>query len=360
MNTISTVTMNIYRIAPKNCGLIFLAFLLIFSSGCSYMSARNKERVGTAQFLAKDYEKSTETLEKSIALRPGSTSTMGMLGWSYFKEGKTDKALDAFYTLYCLDSRSLDAHEGMAWCYVMKGWTYDAIREFKTLLFLDFTKYSAYTGLGWNYYQIADYENSLKSFQRYHMEFPADADGMKGMGFCYFQLGEYNRAIHYLKKVAKRKPELTRVRHLLAKSYYELGDFEKSIKTLHSLTASFNDWADPYVDLGWNYAKLEKYEEAQHSFAKAKELNPYLYSADIGATTVKRIVLTKAQDDAWKHYKENKYDEAVKHFKQAIKENPLDSYLHSGLAWCYYETGNKEDAKSEYSEALNCTLSLRI
>ncbi|MEO6667762.1 MAG: tetratricopeptide repeat protein [Nitrospiria bacterium] len=154
-----------------------------------------------------------------------------------------------------------------------------------------------------------------------------------------FQRGQYDLGVEYAEEVLRRDSDHVPSLFLLARWYAgtpngagrALGLFER-------IVALEPDQAEPYLNLGLLYARLERYADAERMINRAIAIAPN--------SPLARLYLGKVAADQkrWKH--------AAAHFEKAIELAPFFEHAYIALGDLYVQQGDRKRAVEVYRRLL--------
>jgi tetratricopeptide (TPR) repeat protein len=213
-----------------------------------------------------------------------------------------------------------------------------------------------------------DYEHSLRAFQKglyaeadLHLRSalqkrPQDEKLLSLQGWVFFKMGRLDEAEIYFEKASQLQPNNIATVEGLAWIYYLRGlneaaqkNFSKMIDhaTRHLLNSSWPDYPEAdrryllSIHSSGNYGlgliakRMGQWHKAHSHLEEAlKQPNLFIDAAEI-RFQVAEILFTL-----------RRYDLALPHYKKLIPEDEVNFLLLNRYAWCLYQVGETEEAKS--------------
>ena len=230
--------------------------------------------------------------------------------------------------------------------YGSSGQYQDAIASLKEAIRIKPNYAAAHYFLGISYQNSGQYQDAIASYMEAINFNSNDAGSHRGLGFVYEKLGRNDEAIAEYKEALRLDPSNTLAKNNLNRLVQILGLTQPSpvissareLEDAQEKVRQNPNNAITYVNLGFAYNNLGRFQEAITSFKKAIRLDP---------------------NNAFAHtnlgfsYKNlGRYQEAVTPLKEAIRLDPDDAYAHYNLGVVYESIGRNDAAIAEYKEAL--------
>lgn len=196
--------------------------------------------------------------------------------------------------------------------------------------------------IGSSYYQNASYPQALKEFLTAAEYDSSNVNIQNSLGLTYFMREKFELSIKHFKNAVILDPKFTDARNNLARAYSEIGKYAEAQKELDIVLAdlTYTGTDRAYNNLGFNYFKQGKYEQARESFKKALATQPdNCYSQ----TFVGRSLFEMKQ-----------YPEASEALDKAIEfcQRNLIDEPHYYSALSYYRMGEKKKSIVRFEEVL--------
>ncbi len=262
--------------------------------------------IGWSYLKNKYYSYAENTFNYGIMKTPDDISLYVGLAFSYFRQGKYDKALDTIK--YCIS--------------VKPNYPVSEERFYSPQTGVEYTiKNDLHSLLAWTYYYLKDYKNAEKMFKKSIKMHPDWASLYSGLGWVYYNKGEYKKAEKNFKKALELSPQ-----------------FSDAINGLYSIKSiKYRDF-----NTAWSLYYSQDYISA---ISKFKEL----------AEKLDKGTLDIEEEDKWKIYsglgwsylKIKDYDKALKSFEKVLLLSPENMYAKKGIALIYYYKGDNLNAIKE-------------
>jgi len=298
----------------------------------------------------------TKYLEDFLVKFPQSTNLPAaklLLGQCDFLRGEYTKALDLFEEV---SNQTDKRDEILFW----RGETYlkedrlpDAQHDYQSVI-ADFPRSAyvpqAYYSLGWSFFQEKKFDQAKTVFLRLTAKFPdhqLSEDAALKVAECDYNASLLKAAIEEFQSFAAKYPKsahLCEVNFNIAESFYYLGKFDPAADFYQrALNTQCEDSVKlaVYMGEGWNYFKLNKFNEAQNVFKKAQN-----FSKAKGLST-QEVVLGQAN----LFYEQGNLSQALVLFTVFIKNFPQSPHWtqgYLGRANVFYLLKRYEDASSDY------------
>jgi TolA-binding protein len=298
----------------------------------------------------------TRYLEDFINKFPGSRNlpmAKLLLGESDFLRGDYPNALDLFEEI----SMQTDKRDEVLY---WRGETYlklnrlpEAQRDYQTVID-DFPQSGyvpqAYYSLGWSFFQEKKYGPAKNVFLRLTTQFPnhqLSEDASLKIAECDFNSGQLNNAREDFQRYLARYPKsshLCEVNFNIAESFYYLEKYENAADFYEKALDSNCDDAlrlTAFTAEGWAYIKLNKFNDAENVFKKAKSFSK---AKDLSAEDV---VLGQAN----LAYEQGSYEQAVVLFTDFIQSYPQSPHWQQGYlgrANVFYLLKQYDEARTDY------------
>jgi len=281
------------------------------------------------------------------------TTAKLLLGECDFLRGDYDKALDLFEEI---SMQTPKRDELLFWrgeTYLKQNRLPQAQRDYQTVID-DFPQSpyvpQAYYSLGWSFFQQKEYAPAKKVFLRLTSSFPNNQlseDASLKVAECDYNSGSLKNAREDFQRYAERYPKsnhLCEVNFNIAESFYYLNKFESAADYYQKAIDSNCDDAlklSAYTAQGWDLIKLNRFNDAQNVFKKAKGFSK---AKDLSAEDV---VLGQAN----LAYEQGAYEQAVVLFTDFIQSYPQSQHWpqgYLGRANVFYLLKQYDEARSDY------------
>lgn len=189
----------------------------------------------------------------------------------------------------------------------------------------------------YSYRRKKRYSKSLDDYDFIIDNEPDSDRAYNNRALVYVDLEEYEKAENDYKKAIELNPNNRSANNNMGEMYEKRKMYDKALEYYtRQLDIEAGDYY--YINRGWCYIKLKRYEEAQKDFNLAIEMepkNPYAYNG---------LAHT---------YKEQKqYQEAIKFFEKAIEFDNEYIYAYRYICDCYEELEQYDEAVQTYNRAI--------
>lgn len=199
------------------------------------------------------------------------------------------------------------------------------------------------------YWYAGAYRSSLAFFMldTLHVPRAASVFDPKDASLAYkignFYLGENAHDLekaekYYKKALALGYPEPAYIYFGLSRAYFFEGRYNKAIEAINETLRLDSSIRNAYYMRGLIYGYKNSLPEAEADFRKFLELKPESWAG--------------ANDLAWIYFRQGKFSEVKALAEHALTYNPRNPWLHNSLGVALLNTGNKEEAKAAFEEAL--------
>jgi Flp pilus assembly protein TadD len=204
-----------------------------------------------------------------------------------------------------------------------------AVDKFQEAVKLDSKNVNAWNGLGWSQFNSGQYDKAEPSFKKLLDLEPLFPAGLNGLGQLYLIQKKYDLAEKYLLKAAPQAPA---AQYGLARLYLLQGKYDAAAKWAKKAVASGDD--DGSAKLMLKAAQQKKLPD---------ELRKQLDPAGVPPGEVTQ---------AWQLMNQGRRDEAKAIFEKALAKSPDDANVLNGLGWFYMFGGDMDQAKPYFEKAL--------
>jgi len=190
-----------------------------------------------------------------------------------------------------------------AYAYKRKKRFSKALDDYDYIIEKDSKSDQAYNNRGLVYTELEDFKKAEADYQKAIELNPDNRNANNNMGEIYEKQQMYDKALEYYTKQLE----------------IESGDYY-------------------FINRGWCYIKLKRYNEAQQDFDSAIKIepkNPYAYNGL-----------------AHTYKEQGQYEEAVKFFKKAIEADDEYIYAYRFISECYEHLGKYDEAEQSYTKAI--------
>lgn len=279
------------------------------------------------------------------------------LGWSYFKIGSYEKAIEPFKTF----KEKYEAPEVALYPYdtdtqLRIGDSYYAISDYENAISYYQEAIGAEPGGDYAMFQIANshYRNdqtyeAVTTFRKFLRIYPYSQlreQAQYNIGYIYLNTGNYSQAVEEFQKVINKYPNTSwaaRSQYNIGDTYYNAGDYEKAIAAYKKVMEEYpeSEYIIEAVN-GIQFAQTSS-QDADSSSAILEDFlaeNPQTSMAD-------RLRFRQASN----RMQSGDYEGAIKEFQQYLRVTNKQELLpdaHYNLANAYEQTGQVDKAIEAY------------
>ncbi len=217
-------------------------FSFFIIQGCAILSAGKEFQEGTNLFKQKRYVEAHEYAKRACELSGNDSKYLGLLGWTYLKQGELEQAEKIFSSLLAKETNSAAAEQGLAWlAYTNANFT-DAEQWFEKALkwAIKHTKHKY-----WKQYPIG--------FSQHVTSIASDAH--YGMGLAAIGKKDFKDAISHLKQSLDYKNFSIGhgpVKQSLGDAYHALQNYPKAVEYYHLALEEGEPPSPVAVKLAWS------------------------------------------------------------------------------------------------------------
>jgi tetratricopeptide (TPR) repeat protein len=268
----------------------------------------------TKYYLTKDPQwiaLATQNAARAVELNDRLIPVRVSLARVYQVTGQLDKALAENQTVLEQDPSVVDAEYRIGQIYQAQGKYPQAESAFKDAIARRPTYWQGYVNLGALYYQQGQFAKAVEQFTSVIDLAPDEADGYYNLGGAYLAVGRNQDAITVLKKGLSIQPDAT-----------------------------------AWTNLGAAYMYVGKWEDAAEAMKKATEMvpNDHVLWRNLGDSYDQ---IPSRRPDA-----RQAYARALATATAALKVNPKDPVVLSGIALYQAHLGNSQQAEEFINRAL--------
>jgi tetratricopeptide (TPR) repeat protein len=209
------------------------------------------------------------------------------LAWTYARQGKNDKAIDACNKALELDPDSALSHYGLGRINVILGESEKAIKSYKKAVQLKSDFEEAYLFLGLAYAELGNQERTIDSYRQAILFDKYYPEPYFFLGIVYDESGQYKKAIESFEQAITWynsektririnsmgiKPDLTTIYCIIGACYLRIGQaLEASFAFKDSIEVD-ESHAEAHYGLALAYVLLDKKDEAFEEYEAVKSL----------------------------------------------------------------------------------------
>jgi tetratricopeptide (TPR) repeat protein len=254
------------------------------------------------------WQDSIRLWENAVEGSPNKAGPHIGLGLAYFKQGRTDEAINEYQTAQKLNPYENMVHFNLGLAYFNQGRINEAINEFKSELKIKSNNAEARYYLGLAYATQGKIEKSIYEFEIALELDPDYVDAHYNLGIAYGAQGRSDEAIKEFKIALMLKPDLAETHYNLGVVYAKHGSIDEAIKKFKIALMLNPDYVDAHNNLGVAYGAQGRSDEAIKEFKIALKLKP-----DLAETHYNLGVAYRSQ---------SRSDEAINEYQIALKLKP--------------------------------------
>lgn len=181
------------------------------------------------------------------------------------------------------------------------------------------------------------YQKSLDDYNIIINREPNSDSAYNNRGLVYFEMREYDRAIEDYKKALSINSENITANNNIGEAYDRKRMYEESLKYYNrQIELDDNDYY--YINRGWCFLRLNRFDEAMKDFKMASEIDPQNGYAYNGM--------------AYTYKEQCEYDKAIEFFQKVLEINSNFGYAYRYMGQCYEELKKFEEADNYYTKAI--------
>jgi len=323
--------------------LIITGYLIFFHRFHTYKKIEMHLENGLEFFHEDHLEPAFVEFEQAFWLVEGANLIMdfdilwGLLGNTYFKQMKYDKALAHYQVALLINEKNPTIHNDLGNSYFYLRRYRRSLDSYDKALSLDSTNPIIHHNKALVLYSIGRFEDSLEYFDN-ALELKPDFDiAWKDRGIALVNLERYEEAIESFEKAIEIR-DATEAWFEMGRVYLYKEDYEKALECCNKTVQYFPSDDKGYLGTGLCLMKLSRFEEAEAALLLALELN------ENNARTWDRLGNVK--------YVLNEPNAAVQAFRRAIAFQPNYGTAKFNLARVLKKEGNDEEALDTYDQAV--------
>ncbi|MBN1551797.1 tetratricopeptide repeat protein [bacterium] len=234
-------------------------------------------------FKQKNYQEAMIILEEGISAAPNDEQLSFLLGQTYARMNKIDKAIETLKRTVLLDPEIDSAHYLLGQCYTLRrvdgkykpAW-FEASQAYAKAAELNPDKFAYQYNYGHALLQLKKYSDAIAPLQK-ALELEEGAQDYKTameLGLAYQLTGQKENAIKYLEKAHELAPNEEDPINYLGKLYSDMQRYDKVTELGRKLVAVKPDSSTGHIFQGVGLYQDKKYSEAVKAFERALQINP--------------------------------------------------------------------------------------
>jgi serine/threonine protein kinase/tetratricopeptide (TPR) repeat protein len=247
-----------------------------------------------------------------------------------------------------LNDRLIPVRTTLARVYLETGQLDKALAEYQQILEQDPSVIEAVSRIGQIYQAQGKYPQAESAFRDAIARRPTYWEGYLDLGALYYQQGQFAKAVDQFRSAIDLAPDEALGYQNLGGTYLALGRNQEAIEVLKKgLSIQANP--DAWTNLGAAYMYVGKWEDAADAMKKATEMvpNDHVLWRNLGDSYDQ---IPSRQADA-----RQAYAKALETANAALKVNPKDPTVLSGIALYQAHLGNSQQAAEFIQRALEAS-----
>ncbi len=309
--------------------------------------------IGKAHFDLKNYVEAKKAFEKAISLKADDAQSYYYIGLIAHENKEYTQALASFKTSLTHDPKSYDTYydQGITY-YYMKEYE-NAEASFRKALEIntDPSKRLQY----WIGASLVFQKDTAKSTQgieylKQQIIFdPTDTTAQSTLGFAYWRDGKFAEAVDQYLKVMKDKYTDPDTNYYLGSSYLGNNSYQFAIDYLKKAVELDKEFYAAYAELGYAYAKSQRYSEAMTTYNLALKVAPTEMITFAERFNPPDMVHHRM---ALVHFDEKRYADCIAETDKAIAIYAEDHNFYITKGACYYQNSKYPEALEQYKKAI--------
>ena len=198
--------------------------------------------------------------------------------------------------------------------------------------------YDALSLIGKEYLFIDDFENAKNIFMKCLKQDDFDYSVLNNILYCFDSIGDSKSTIKYLNSFLETNPYSEIAWHQLGKEYVKDKRYEEALSAFDFAIISDDSFVGAYIEMAKILEKLNRINEAIQK-----------YEISIGINQPTTFALYRIGRC---HYKLGNNDLALSYFIQTIEEDPIHDKAWMSIAIIYYNKNDFNESKNNLLKAL--------
>ncbi|MBM3262105.1 MAG: tetratricopeptide repeat protein [candidate division Zixibacteria bacterium] len=177
------------------------------------------------------------------------------LGLTYYEQGNTEAAIDAFKRALTEDPSLAEAYLYIGNLRVREDRLQDAIEAYKSAVRADSLFVEAYNNLGSIYAETGQFEQSMTAYRQALALDDRFFDARTNLGLLYAEAGRLDEAVAEYTKVIRAEAGVAEAHNNLAMIYLQQGRFEEAITQSKKAIGLRKNFPEAYNNLGLAYGQ---------------------------------------------------------------------------------------------------------
>ena len=246
------------------------------------------EKYGMALYDTKQFQASSEMLEKALKANEGSESINARLALAYQNMGENDKALKAFKQTFLINPNLTSLRFDYANLLGNMDKSDEAIEQYKQYLIAFPDDANAYRNLGLVYKKLGNTDLALFNFEKSYSKDSSNIETKKELAYCYHTKKDYVNALKFYNFALKIEPDNEDLMANKALTLHAMNNYVAAIELYKELlTKQPNERIEQNltaasIAYGYNLYDKQDYGQAILYFEDAIDLNDREASAHFG------------------------------------------------------------------------------
>ena len=295
--------MDLLSTSAANADLMFSATIQQ-QSQLDELSSRALTK-GIDLYMDKHYKEAAREFQRAVGLSPQgqySSDASNYLANAYLKQGKTEKAIDAYQQSIDLNPFRDDTHVTLGNLYFSLGRPKDAEKEYKAAVKLN-PSATNYYSLGQAYLEMEQYGSAEKQFNTVKRLAPEHGSGDFGIGLVRSREQRYEDAIQSFKTAIGKKSDFYEAYAEMGYAHADLGEMDQAQEIVDLLDKKSSRLADSLSSYMYevdppkfSMAYSTDFFTSQPMNTTVASLDAYLANPNASTTFTMKFVFDKEMD----------------------------------------------------------------
>ena len=156
--------------------------------------------------------------------------------------------------------------------------------------------------------------NAVPYLEKFLAMKPGDARGRLSLGVALYRSADYDRAGREFEAVAHKDETGAAANYFLGRIALRNNDLEQAEQRLQQAIQRAPDYSDAYAELGLAYIRLNRHDDAAKTLAKAMEIEPQNYRANLNL-----LLLYQRTRDPRQDAQKEKFDQLQKEHEEKLE-----------------------------------------
>ncbi|WP_319409744.1 tetratricopeptide repeat protein [uncultured Desulfosarcina sp.] len=296
--------MDLLSTSAANADLMFSATIQQ-QSQLDELSSRALTK-GIDLYMDKHYKEAAREFQRAVGLSPQgqySSDASNYLANAYLKQGKTEKAIDAYQQSVDLNPFRDDTHLTLGNLYFSLGRPKDAEKEYKAAVKLNPTSAKNNYSLGQAYLELEQYSSAENQFNVVKRLAPESGSGEFGIGLVRSREQRYEDAIQSFKTAIGKKSDFYDAYAEMGYAHADLGEMDQAKEIVDFLDKNSSSLADSLSSYMYEVDPPKFSLAYSTNFFKSKPMNTtvasmdaYLANPNASKTFTMKFVFDKEMD----------------------------------------------------------------